>query len=712
MKAIKLVVVVILVLLLLVVGAIIAITTLIDPNDYKEEIRTAALDKAGIELQMEGSLSWSFYPWLALELNKVGVGYPQKPALGQLQRAEISVSIPALIGGELQMNRVLIDGLKLELVQTADGNNWTGNDTRTDAPVESGTTDKASASTGPGLAVDIEAIELLDAAVSFTDQASNTRIELSDLNLTSGQVSTGSSFPVSLSFTLKQYVADQLQLSSQLELETHASIDPAKALYRLAGLDALLSLDASETLPSMKLQLAADLSADLSQQQVKVENLSLNTDPLSLTGEINLNNFAEPTLSGNLKSNTFSVKQLLQALGQTAPATTDPDALSKVGFSTTLGGPAGTLQLKPLTLTLDDTTLSGEASLALSTQAIALKLKGGTLDADRYLPPAPENQNTVSGNKTRPAGSTGGWPKDELIPMEPLRALNLNAEVDLESLTINGIQLGNPGLSISAANGLIKLNRLTTRAFEGQINATAQMDARKSPLRITLAPRVTGLQLGAALQTLADTDVMAGKIDTRADLSMSGQSIYAWINSLNGTARIGMAEGLIKGIDAAQSLCQGVNNLSALWINAEQVDKTTPFADLSANFNMRNGVVSNNDLGAKLDAMRVAGRGSINLPQQTMDYRIGLTVEDNLFNQSCSVNDRLEGVEIPVNCKGGFQDEPAKLCRLDTSFIGDLLKAEAKRKVEEKVGGQLEEKLKEKLGDEGAGQVLKGLFGR
>ncbi len=719
MKAIKLIFALLLGLLILIGVALAALTTLIDPNDYKDEIRKAALEQAGIELQIDGDIGWSFYPWLALELNQVGVGYPNKPALGQLSRAEVSVSIPALISGQLQMNRLLVDGLALDLVQDSQGgNNWspsTAAAATSEQPAAAEDTEDTTAE-GKVLAIDIEAIEIRNAALTFTDQGNDSRIELSDLNLTSGQISSGSAFPLQLGFALRQFAADQLQLSSKIELDTEVTLDLAANRYQLTGLTTTLDLIEGTSLPAaLKLALAADLDARLNEQQVDIRKLQINADPLSLNGEIRLNNFSQPQLSGQLNSNTFNLKQLLTTLGQQAPETADSNALTALAFSATLGGPAGSVQLKPLSLQLDDTRLDGEASLALDSQQIALKLKGNALDADRYLPPKAETtaQSSAAPAKAGNSAAAGqkGWPKDELIPLEPLRTLNLSAELDLDSLKVSGIQLGKPGLSVSASNGLIKLTRFNTSVFDGQVSTTAQLDARKAPLRISLAPRITGLQIGNALQTLADTDVVAGKLDSRADISMSGQSVHAWVNSLNGSASVQMAEGLIKGIDAAQSMCQGINNLSALWIDAEQVDKTTPFADLGARFTLRNGVVSNNDLSAKLDAMSVTGRGTINLPHQVLDYRIGMTLEDNLFNQSCSVNDRLEGVEVPVNCTGSFYDEPAKLCRLDTSFISDLLKAEAKRKVEEKIGTQVEDKLKEKLGEEGAG-VLKGLFGR
>jgi len=717
MKAFKLIIALLLGLLVLIGLALAALTTLINPNDYKDEIRNAALEQAGIELQIDGDIGWSIYPWLALELNAVGVGYPQKPQLGRLQRAEVSVAIPALLSGELQMNRLLIDGLTLDLVQAADGsNNWTSN-TLPSAGKDKPTSEQPAPDNGKQpLAIDIEAIEVRNAGLTYTDQRNNSRIELSSLNLTSGQISSGNSFPLELRFALKQFAADQLQLSSTADLSTQVNLDLSSNHYQLNDLTAALELTEGAGLPAaLQLTLATSLDARLNEQQIDLRNLNIQADPLTIQGELSLRNFGQPELSGQLSSNRFDLKQLLKTLGQNAPTTADAKALGALSFNTTLSGPAGTVQLKPLQLQLDDTRFDGEASLVLATQAVAIILKGNALDADRYLPPKQEPASPAAATSDTAEGkhnATHSWPKEELIPLAPLRALNLSADVDLTSLKINDIQLGQPSLSLVADKGLIRLNRFNTHVFDGQVSASARLDARQTPLKLSLSPQIQNLAIGQLLSNLANTDALAGKFNANAELSLRGQSIHAWVNSLSGKANLSMAEGVLKGIDAAQSLCQGINNLSALWIDAEQVDKATPFADLSASFNLINGVVSNSDLSAQLDAMHVAGRGKINLPQQNLDYRIGLTLQDNLFNQSCSVNNRLEGVEIPVNCTGGFRDEPARLCRLDTSFISNAIKAEAKRRVEEKVSEKLEDKLKEKLGEEGAGKVLQGLFGK
>ena len=46
-------------LLLIVVALLFALTHLFDPNDYKDEIRQIARDKANLELQLRGDIGWS-----------------------------------------------------------------------------------------------------------------------------------------------------------------------------------------------------------------------------------------------------------------------------------------------------------------------------------------------------------------------------------------------------------------------------------------------------------------------------------------------------------------------------------------------------------------------------------------------------------------------------------------------------------------------------
>ena len=215
------------------------------------------------------------------------------------------------------------------------------------------------------------------------------------------------------------------------------------------------------------------------------------------------------------------------------------------------------------------------------------------------------------------------------------------------------------------------------------------------------------------MQDLAQVDRITGSLSSKSDVNTRGRSVYDIVNSMTGTASVNMKDGEIKGIGIAQTICQGFNTVGSLGLNTEQVDQSTPFANLNGNFKIKNGLVDNRDLKAELDAITVKGAGQVNVPASNLDYRLGLIIEENLFKQTCSVNNALEGVEWPVDCKGSFDDDPAQLCKPDLSVIEDVIKAQLKKKlkaeVETKAKEKVEEALQDKLGDEAKG-LLKGLF--
>ena len=56
-----------------------ALTHLFDPNDYKDEIRQLARDKANLELTLKGDIGWSLFPWLGLELTDASLASLSTP---------------------------------------------------------------------------------------------------------------------------------------------------------------------------------------------------------------------------------------------------------------------------------------------------------------------------------------------------------------------------------------------------------------------------------------------------------------------------------------------------------------------------------------------------------------------------------------------------------------------------------------------------------
>ncbi|MBR9882247.1 MAG: AsmA family protein, partial [Oceanospirillales bacterium] len=677
------------------------------------EIEQAALESGGVELKINGEIDWSVFPWLGLAVNDISIRYPEQPQLATLNQAQLSVKLMPLLSANVEMSSILVDGLKLNLITTGRANNWSRIDATKESAAATNNGDEKSGSGSPLRGLDIESIALTNAQIRYVDEALGNRIEINNLNLNTGRVFPDQPVPVELSAQVNQFQGDTQTLNATTSLSTAALLNLAKKQYQLDKLNANLELThAALGDKPLKLALKGKLDADAAAQKIDLNLETLSLANLVASGQIGIQSFSAPIFSGEINLATFNLKELLEQLGQSAPETQDAKALTAVSLNAKLDGPANTLGLNPLTLTLDDTQFNGSLSVDLKSQAQNIVLKGGSFNADRYLPPASNNAGTKPADNTGNASNSGErWSKEEIIPVAPLKALNLDAKFDLKSLKVSGLDASNLGLTVSAHNGLVKISRINADLYSGTVRNAVTLDARKSPLQLAIDKKVSGVQIGELLKAMNGEAPITGAVSANAKLTAQGQSLYAIINSLNGTANVNAADGVIEGIDMAQTICQGINNVASLGINTTQVDQSTPFANMGGNFTITNGVVSNKDLAATLDAMSLAGRGNVNLPKALIDYRLGLTIKENLFKQTCSVNNRLEGVEFPVNCKGSFDTPPAKMCKPDASVFTNLLKAEAKKKVEEKVGKQIEEKLGEKLGDEGAKSLLKGLFG-
>ena len=114
--------------LLIVVFAGFALTQFFDPNDYKAEIRQLAREHANLELELNGDIGWSLFPWLGIEITDAKVASADTPddPFADLRLLGLSVQVmPLLLRKEVQMSDIRIDGLNLSLHRDAQGQgNW------------------------------------------------------------------------------------------------------------------------------------------------------------------------------------------------------------------------------------------------------------------------------------------------------------------------------------------------------------------------------------------------------------------------------------------------------------------------------------------------------------------------------------------------------------------------------------------------------------
>ena len=126
-----------------------------------------------------------------------------------------------------------------------------------------------------------------------------------------------------------------------------------------------------------------------------------------------------------------------------------------------------------------------------------------------------------------------------------------------------------------------------------------------------------------------------------------------------------------------------------------------PFTALTGTGTMNKGVLTNNDLNVAMQYLKVTGQGTVDLPNEALDYRLIATVlKIPREGADTEQMEDLVDAQIPVKVTGALTDPKVR------PDIEGYLKGKVKERVDQEKD-KLEEKVKEKLGDK-----LKDIFGR
>lgn len=386
-------------LLLIIVALGFALTHLFDPNDYKDEIRQLARDKAHVELTLNGDIGWSLFPWLGLELHEASIATLNKPKepFADLQMLGLSVRVLPLLRREVQMSDVRVEGLNLTLARDEQGHgNW--EDIGKPLPAQNGASTDASAqapaeqtpattnSNDRAIKLDIDSLTVNNARVQYTDAKTGHSYSAESIQLSTGPIHEGANIALKASAFIS---ASQPSIKARTELAGELRFD--RKLKRYNFEDMRLSGETSgEPTGGKTVTFAAQgqLLVDLAANVASWNGLKVSANQLRALGELNLRDLDKaPQLSGGLSIAQFNLRAFLESIGHPLPATNDPAAFAKLELVTRLLGTPSSLALEDLAVKLDDSTFSGRVAVEdFAKQALRLQLKGDTFDADRYLP--------------------------------------------------------------------------------------------------------------------------------------------------------------------------------------------------------------------------------------------------------------------------------------------------------------------------------------
>ncbi|ETX12547.1 membrane assembly protein AsmA [Marinomonas ushuaiensis DSM 15871] len=694
-------------LLVLVFALLTYVAVFVNPNDFKDELKSVAMEKAGVNLRLDGDISWSFFPWLGLELEDIGVALGSDAEILQFDKAEFGLAIMPLLEQKIQVSKVNLVNLKASLRKDENGQgNWqldlpeadsssipTTEANNTNNVANAVATDDASVEniefTLPDLQLDELRIE--NAQVEYRDEQANQLINAA-LNVQLNDVRWDQAWPMVMDAAVTQSDLDgNLAIKASVKLNANLAVFPSRESLSLDSL--VLSGEVeSDTLPvsPIKAKLsAAKVDFDLPQENALIEGLALSALGLNIDADIQAYEvLSEPKFSVSLSLGDFNPREVMAALNLSAPEMSDDKAFTSARASIALEGDLKSITAQPISIVLDDTKIEANAVLNLSPLSWDVRIAGANLNLDRYLPTPPE-ETEVTPEVTSEAVSSAAVTEEasDLIPVELIRGLNGHIGIAFEDIIIKNLKIDKIELDSTQANGLVKVSPLKASLYEGNVASTVSLDVRGNTPLINVVPSIDGIQIQPLLIDFMEMDKISGATYLNGELSTKGNQVDDLMASLQGDLLVDIRNGALVGTNLTKSVCEGIAYTQKDNVDGSKFGEDTPFETMKFPARIVNGQVSTPGLDISSAGIQVTGDGVVSLTESSLDYQVNVGFPGSALDDACLVNEKVAKLTFPIICQGQFSDDPAGLCRPDLKGFGslfvDLAKAELKLKADE-----------------------------
>lgn len=512
--------------------------------------------------------------------------------------------------------------------------------------------------------------------------------------------------------------ADQSKSSAELSVPIQFNLNS----QQLSAAPLSLQLvNESGTTPPQKiaLKLKTNINADLKQQTLNVADLLIDAMGIHITGAVKGNKIIDaPNFTGQLAIAPVNARDALTQAQFVLPEMDDSKALTRFDAKVEFSASDKSVELTKLLAHLDDTTITTQAAVKnFAKPAINFAVNVDRIDVDRYLPPKKPDQAQPAGT---PATTTAGAAAE--LPLDMLRALNLNGKVNVGQIKVTNLNAADINVAIAAKDGLIEVQPLGAKLYQGSYTGHVTADARGKVLQVNIDEKVSGVQAGPLLKDLMGDDKLSGTASVNIKATATGNTSDALMKKVNGNGTFSFRNGAVKDVNIGYYLRAAEAKVHGEEMPADKAAVQTDFAELTGSFKITDGLIENPDLLVKSPALRVDGAGTFNLNDMNVDYGVKALLAATAVGQGGRAANELKGIPLPIRITGKVPDikikpdyEGMAKARLDAEK--DKLKAKAQEKVDtekQKIKEQASEKLKEKLGgsNDELKKNLKGLFGK
>lgn len=706
---------------------------LIDPDDYRAQIEAKALDTAGLNIEINGDLSWSFIP-LGFELKELSILDSEQALFTKVSSVNLAVDTVSLLKLSPIVTSIYADGAKVSLKVHQDGStNWSRllSSQMANSNTHSGTLHASSKDTfrfaktsvslssetgssirsndsKPIVIIPARHVHISNIDITYIDEANQQDAEISDLSIELRDVDIDKTFPVAISFGLSSKIQNLVYRHS-LSADIHASNDLSN--FRISNL--VNNIDASGDFSNnraLKLSLTADLEYSVSDAHLSAENVQLSGAGLAVDTSFNLDHSgAALDVMGNINVAPFSLSSVDTHLGLNLGV--NNAAFRNVTLETPFTLSKNRFRLPTFDLRIDESQFIGQLMLNVPSNAIELTLKGDSIVLDKYvaaLDVTPELlvqvDNTKSGSvlaaisSPDPATLTNHATK-ALLPLHLLADLAARVDFSQDKIHYQNYHISNAGLSFEVLDGKLNVEKATAQIFGGLIKSIASIDLTDVP-KWSIETSMHNLDVAEiiASQPSLNLPIAAlGRLNLVADLNARGNTVNTLLHENNGGLYLEVLGGMLSDINFDEYLCKGFSSITKKTRASEQWGGNTNFETLSAQNSIANGHLTTEALTLESGTIHALGSGKLDINNQDFEYTVGVKPRRNAISPACLVSPKFAELQIPIACHGALNGVNPVSCEINEKELAtiteSIARAEASRKIEKEVDRAIEKKL-------------------
>ncbi|MGF1839224.1 AsmA family protein [Vibrio atlanticus] len=712
-----------------VVAAILALVLLVNPNQFKPLIVEQAQKHTGLELVIEGDISWQFFPSIGFELGQTELRNPEgftQPNLFKVDTVGVDVSVTPLFSNQLEIGNITLDGAEFYLETLKDGRKNIDALTQVSAPKESEPAADTSSEATPapqeqtstdtsGWTINLAGVTVSNALFEMDDKQAGSFTKLYDVSLSLSEFAVDT-------WTTATFAASGENNQQKFSANGSAEFKLAEgfASYALRNIDLNAKFnDPATSIESAKIGLNTFEFDKVNQLTYAVIGNAAGLDlDLKGGGDLTVDSaISKVTLNKLTLDSTFK--------GETLPQSPmKVDMLSDLSFDLTKSHLSFVLEK----LQANAIALDGKADITLSEiPKVRFSLHSPNIDLDEFLglgntaetaSAAPSDSaggstsNTTASSTSSSGSSTSSSdnsaPAKEVEPdLSALKTLDVKGNITIDKFKANNAKMQNVKTAFSVNRGIADLTSFTSNLYQGSISATARLDARKTPATYTAKKKIKGVKVQPLLVDVANNDTLEGT--GNIDVNVKGKSLTPTgiKKNLVGTIAINFEDGAVNGINIAQLIRENYAKIKGEKVESKDESQKTDFSAMKATLKVDKGWVSTNDLSAQSPLLRVTGQGKANFINETVDFLVRTSIVGSLEGQGGKSIDDLKDVTIPIKVTGQWADPKFGL------VFDDVLKQKAEKEIDRGIK-KLEEKYGDKIKDEktrdAVNGLLKGLF--